>query len=60
MKKIDVEELINDISKLHAPQLIFSDVYCSHCLETMNYETDQAPYPCATIQIIDKHLGETR
>ena len=38
--------------KLHAPEQIFDDWYCTHCLETVDYETDQAPYPCETVKII--------
>ena len=63
MKKLTWEEVlkeanrrgqtINAIMELHAPEQIFDDWYCSHCLETVNYETDQAPYPCETVKIIN-------
>ena len=62
MKKLTCEEVlkeanrrgqtINKIMELHAPEQIFDDWYCTHCLETVDYETDQAPYPCETVKII--------
>lgn len=56
-KKRD-DKTINAIIELHAPEQIFDDWYCTHCLETSNYETDQAPYPCPTIQIIENRSGK--
>lgn len=46
-------QTINAIMELHAPEKIFDDWYCSHCIETVDYETDQAPYPCETVKIIN-------
>ena len=53
-------QIINAIIELHAPEKIFDDWYCSHCLETVDYETDQATYPCATIQIIIDHAKDQK
>lgn len=44
--------MLKEILELHQPEQIFDDWYCSHCLEADDWEIDQAPYPCPTIQII--------
>lgn len=46
-------QTINKIMELHAPEQIFDDWYCTHCLEHFDHGTDQAPYPCETVKIIN-------
>lgn len=62
MKKLACEEVlkeanrrgqtINAIMELHAPEQIFDDWYCAHCIEDFDHGTDQATYPCETVKII--------
>ena len=50
--KKETQKLIGKIMELHAPEKIFDDYYCSHCLEDFDHGTDQATYPCETVKII--------
>lgn len=67
MKKLTWKEVLNEanrrgrilntILELHQPEQIFDEWFCTHCLQVVDWETDQAPWPCETARILLKHPG---
>lgn len=67
MKKLTSKEALNEanrrgrilnaILELHEPEQIFDEWFCTHCLHVVDWETDQAPWPCETARILLKNPG---